>query len=500
MNFTTENLYEQVLNTFNSLTECNKDKSRVSVSSMEAVSIVDNYMRSFNVNGNQFVKESNENPLLKYRIAKSLFESLANYNHLESVAALRNYISNAYNENSLRFQVSNVYDNVCNYNGSLYENLSKDLMNAVDSESIESDIKRIANQNPWNNQIKALSESLSYNRGEAVSTKSCTVNKVYSPILVTNEGVIFHIHGKNYISDGKTVNECAMVNDINYNNVINGLNLAKIQGEEINFYGTNKVLSFNTNEGSVKLNDTDLTECNSFEIKDALIANNFYDIRNISNVDIVSKFFESVDCLRAVNSFYDIKSNDFLNLYLTVIAVEEGYYVNYINGSMQVNEMKYIPNAENLVEYVKENINYDITNVVLESLVEEGNKKAEIEKTRQEISESIAKLEEKKEMVNKAIEKLGNTPELSEALDLISQEIRKNEKSLQMTYEKNVNNLDEYVDGSIISNINGFERGDVIKVNALQYTSGKDNDMIDIIDSTNKETKIAKRYISISLK
>lgn len=501
MVFTTENLYEQVLNTFNSLNDINNDKSRVSVSSMEAKSIVENYLRAFNVNGNQFVKEENENPLLKYRIAKAMFESLAQYSLIECVSNLRNYINNVYSENEVRFQVSNIADSVNSYNGGLYESLANDLTSIVDSETIESDVKRIASKNPWNNQIKALSESIDYKNGNAVSTSECIVNKVYSPVLTTNEGVIFNVHGKNYITDGKAVNECGNVNDINYNNVLNGLSIAKISGNEINFYGKDSILSFDVNEGKVTLNNADLSEANSYEIKDALISTNFFGIRNIGNADIVAKFFESIDCLKSMDSFYDITSANFQNLFLTVIAVEEGYYVNTINGGMGLNEMKHINNAENLVDYVKSTINYDITNVVLESLVKEGNAKAELEKQRNEINNEIAKLEEKKETINKAIERLGKSVELSEALNLISSEIRKNEKKLQQTYEnKNVNNLEEFVDGTIIAKINGLDRGDEIKVNALQYTTGKENDMIDIIDPDNKETKIAKRYISISLK
>ena len=42
-----------------------------------------------------------------------------------------------------------------------------------------------------------------------------------------------------------------------------------------------------------------------------------------------------------MDNFTGITSTEFLNLFLTVIAVEEGIWINRVNIGMQINEMKF---------------------------------------------------------------------------------------------------------------------------------------------------------------
>ncbi|WP_296865302.1 hypothetical protein [uncultured Methanobrevibacter sp.] len=487
MNFTTKELYDKICECIETLKKLNENNNTASYSTTSAQFILENCVK--------MMSAEKETPLLKYNVAANLFESLAQYANIKSVYDLRNYILESYKEYMVNFKVCNIINNASKSNGTIYEKFANDLTAVIDSDSIASDIKSIAKANPWSNSLKSLVESIDFSNKTAVSNNNCTVSCVYSPVIMTDDGMIFHLHGKDYISDGKSIKECAKVNDIAYNNVLNGLAIAKINGDEINFYGQSKVLNFNVNEGTLKLGDLDLSESNSYEIKDAILVNQLYNYRDIYKADIVAKFFESYDCLKKFSKITDISSNNFENLFLTVIAVEEGYYVNKVNGGMSLNTLEKVDTASQLVECAKSFINYDLSNVVIDNLVEEGNKQAAINKKRNEINSIIEHYEQQKEKVQEAINKYGQSEELKEALNILTEEIRKNEKELQKTYESK---KDEYVEATIVNPIAGFKKGDVVLVNALDYTTKSNDEEVDI-DHNGKKMKLVKKFIEVQI-
>lgn len=488
MNFTTKSLYDNICECIETLKRFNEDNSRKSYSSISAQSLLESCVKTMTA--------EKETSLLKYNVAKKLYESLSPYAHIDSVYKLRNYILESYKEYNTNFQVCDIINQTNVSNGKIYENFVSDLTAIIDSDSIASDIKVVAKANPWSNSLKSLVESIDYSNNIAISTNNCTINCVYSPVIEAADGIVFHLHGKDYITDGISVKECAKVTDINYNNVLNGLALAKVNGDEIKFYGKSKVLTFNTSEGSVFLEGLDLSEKNSYEIKDAIIMNQLYDYRDLYKADIVAKFFESCNCLKKFKTITDIASNSFKDLFLTVIAVEEGYYVNKVNGGMSLNILEKVDTATALVECAKSFINYDLTNVVIENLVAEGDKQAELNKKRDSISATIEHYEQQKEKIKSAITKFGNSPELNEALNILTNEICKCEKELQKTYESKKE--DEYVEATISSSIAGLKKGDKVFVNALDYTT-KGSDEECEIDDNGKKMMIVKKYIEVKI-
>ena len=487
MNFTTKSLYDNICECIETLKKLNEDNNTKSYSTASAQSLLENYTKALSA--------EKETPLLKYNAAKQIYENLRQYANIECVYNLRNYILESYKEYKTNFDVCDIINRTNQANGAIYEKFAKDLTEVIDSDSIASDIKGIAKANPWSNSLKSLVESINYANKDAVSTNNCTVSCVYSPVIEAADGMIFHLHGKDYISDGKSVKECAKVNDINYNNVLNGLAIAKINGDEINFYGKSKVLNFNTKEGSVKLGTLDLSESNSYEIKDAILMNQLYDYRDLYKADVVAKFFESYDCLKKFSKITDISSNNFNNLFLTVIAVEEGYYVNKVNGGMSLNTLEKVDTASQLVECAKTFINYDLSNTVIDNLVEEGNKQAEISKKRDEINAVIEHYEQQKAKVQEAINKFGKSEELTEALNILTDEIRKNEKELQKTYESK---KEEFVEATITSPVAGLKKGDKVLVNALDYTT-KGNDEEVEIENGGKKMMMVKKFLEVKI-
>jgi hypothetical protein len=67
-------------------------------------------------------------------------------------------------------------------------------------------------------------------------------------------------------------------------------------------------------------------------------------------------------------------------------------------------------------------------------LLAENNEKAIVENKRKDLSDALTFLEEKKSEVEAAIKKLGETEELSEALNIIAEELKSKEKELADSY------------------------------------------------------------------
>ena len=103
--------------------------------------------------------------------------------------------------------------------------------------------------------------------------------------------------------------------------------------------------------------------------------------------------------LSCLDNCINLKSEEVAGLYLTLLAVEEGVYVNKINFRNMVNEMKYFKSANEARTYIKENINYDATFVLKEKLQKENDELAKIVEKRTEIKERIDFLKEKRNMV-----------------------------------------------------------------------------------------------------
>ena len=236
-----------------------------------------------------------------------------------------------------------------------------------------------------------------------------------------------------------------------------------------------------------------------------------------------------------MDNFTNITSTEFTNLFLTMIGVQEGIYVNKVNSGMHVNEMVFVPSATEAVKLVKEFINYDATPILSERLIAENDEAAKIEKSRSDISDKISFLEEKKAKVKDAIDKLGETEELTEAMNLLEEEISKFEKSLQETYDRVVlggnkgdkskthdgedfeddDEKDEsvtekksrndylndgFVEAEINKNGNGLKKGMEVMVSAEDYTSLGDKDQLECIDpKTGKTTICPKSQLNVKI-
>ena len=566
MKFTIAELHENVMKSIEALKEMNSDNSRTSYTAKNALNILEESLKAFPM---RFKNEETEviseeiensvNPMLKFSIAKDLHRNLGSSQWLNPVNELRSYIEGAYTDSKWSFRISEAIERTKTQRGKLYEGLVTDLEGLLSesSDSIKSKFSAIAAKNPWSLDCKSIINEMKAEDNKATANGGGIISTILSPVLESENGLTFHLHGKNYNFDGKSITE-AEVKDPRFFDVLEGLGMFKnINGTLITFgEGNNKTLEYNLSEGTIKLGKTDLSNASIIELKESLMALNFFGYRNQWKIDNVCKFFESVDLLAEMDNFTNITSNEFTNLFLTMIAVQEGIYVNKVNSAMHLNEMILVESATETVKLVKEFINYDASPILSERLIAENNEVAKIEKERSDISDKISFLEEKKTKVKEAIDKLGETEELTEAMNLLEEEISKFEKSLQETYDRvvlggnkgdkskthdgedyeeededkkdesvdedraediedelkkkgepkklNVKSLTEkksrndylndgFVEAEINKNGNGLRKGQEVMVSAEDYTSLGDNDSLECIDPKSGKTTICPK-------
>jgi len=518
MKFTIAELHENVMKSIEALKVMNSDNSRVSYTANNALNILEESLKAFPM---RFKNEETEviseeiensvNPLLKFNIAKNLHRDLASSDWINPIKELRSYIVGAYNDTKWSFRIAEAVSRTQTQKGKMFEGLVNDLESLLteSSDSIKSKFSAVAAKNPWSLDCKSILNEMKAEDDKATSNGGGTISTILSPVLESENGLTFHLHGKNYNFDGKTITETE-VKDSRFFDVLEGLGMFKnMDGTLVTFgEGNDRTLEYNLAEGTIKLGKTDLSNASIIELKESLMALNFFGYRNQWKIDNVCKFFESADLLAEMDNFTNITSTEFENLFLTMIAVQEGVYVNKVNSAMHLNEMVLVSSATETVKLVKEFINYDASPILSEELIAENDEAAKIEKSRADISDKITFLEEKKSKVKDAISKLGETEELTEAMNLLEEEISKFEKSLQETYSKSITEKksrkeyldDGFVEAEVNKNGNGLKKGQEVMVSAEDYTSLGDNDSLECIDPKSGKTTICpKSQLSVKI-
>jgi hypothetical protein len=546
MKFTIAELHENVMKSIEALKVMNSDNSRVSYSAKNALDILQESLKAFPMRFNneetEVISEEIENsvnPMLKFNIAKNLHKSLASSDWLNPIRELRSYITGAYADTKWSFRVTEAIARTQTQKGKMFEGLVNDLEGLLNesSDTIKSKFSAVAAKNPWSMDCKAILNEMKAEDNKASENGGGNISTILSPVLESENGLTFHLHGKNYNFDGKTITE-AEVKDARFFDVLEGLGMFKNMNNTLVTFGegNDRTLEYNLTEGTIKLGKTDLSNASIIELKESLMALNFFGYRNQWKIDKVCKFFESVDLLAEMDNFTNITSTEFDNLFLTMIGVNEGIYVNKVNSAMHINEMVFVSSATETVKLVKEFINYDASPILSEKLIAENNEVAKVEKSRSDISDKISFLEEKKAKVKEAINKLGETEELTEAMNLLEEEISKFEKSLQETYDKVVlggnkgdkskthdgedfeeedekkeeavtekksrNDYlnDGYVEAEVAKSGNGLKRGMEVMVSAEDYTSLGDDDQLEVMDpKTGKSTICPKSQLNVKI-
>ena len=512
MNFTLTDLYENVMGSINRLKAMDNDNSRVSYSVRESLTILEEAINAFPMklkNANLALIseeiEKSANPDLKFKIARNLYTRLSQNTWLNPISELREYIMESYNNSKWYFRISESIERTGMQKGKLIESLNSDLVSLLNESDVKSKFAVVAARHPWSMDTKAIVNEMNAEDQKVASTANGKVVKILSPVLESENGLTFQLHGKNYTYDGKTITE-ATVTDPRFFDVSEGLKMFSRNGDILSLHGDNgKTLEYNITEGTLLMGKINLSNVSIIELKESLLATNFSGYRNQWQNDKICKFFESVDLVCELDDFTTIQNQEFTDVFLTMIGVQEGIYINKVNPGMRLNEMIKLNTATETVDIVKEFINFDISPILSERLLAENNEKAIEESKRKDLTDSLSFLEEKKLEVKAAIKVLGETEELSEALDLLDEELRSKEKELANSYISEKKSKDDYlndgfVEASVKKDGQGLKVRQEVLVNAEEYASLGDDDMLSVIIPKNgKNIVMSKSDLEVKI-
>ena len=287
MNFTLTDLYENVMDSINRLKEMDNDNSRVSYSVKESLTILEEAINAFPMKLKNadlaLISEEIEkstNPNLKFKIARELYTKLSQSTWLNPISELREYIMESYNNAKWHFRISESIERTGMQKGKLMESLNSDLVSLLNESDVKSKFAVIAAKNPWSMDAKAIVNEMNAEDQKVASTANGKVVKILSPVLESENGLTFQLHGKNYTYDGKTITE-ATVTDPRFFDVSEGLKMFSRTGDILSLHGDNgKTLEYNITEGTLLMGKINLSNVSIIELKESLLATNFSGYRS----------------------------------------------------------------------------------------------------------------------------------------------------------------------------------------------------------------------------
>jgi len=459
MKLTLEKLHTQSEKTIAALEEMKSDNS-LGFSATSAKRIIENALSQLQIsNDDKTVMEEKikagykiddtlVNPVLKYTVTESLYTALAQYDWIQPVADFRKMIEESFIADKWSYVTAKFANSLAGQSSNpsyahLYECLVDTL---IDEENVRLALKDVLLENSWNNDAKSLLSAIvaeeKAEQGEINTSiyenSNCSVRKTISPLIIDENKKVFFLNGKNYIFDGQTLEE-ATVTDRKYNNVLEGLSILKYEADKdrLVYYGKNNmVLEYSCQDDKISLTGVDnVNDMSIIDLNETLKRCGIFDRETIGNCEKLVKFFESKDILVELDSpITTIQSDKFAGVFVTVINVQEGVYVNKVNAALGINEMTHYKTAKEACDAIRDFMKYDATAILSEKLQAEGIKNAIIESKRNEIKETLSFLSEKRAQLIAGLQETNNNEQVKAALELVEGEIRKFEKELQETY------------------------------------------------------------------
>lgn len=520
--FTTLQLYENIIQANENLKEYMQTNESASYTAMTASNILEQAIQAFPANivlvaskksRGLEASEKGINPALKYEIAESVYNMMKN-EWLEPVRELCEYISGTMKDDKWGYVTASAMESCSTKSANnMYKGLYEQLYGVLESDNVYESLKEVANaQEFWSSeckQIMHLVESEEYAKNNKlnktiVENNNCSMVVMFSPVIEEGENYTFNLWGKNYKMDNGVLME-SQVGDIRYNNVVNGLSKLYYNDNDktLEYYGANgKVLEYDTVSEKLHIGEQDLTELPSLELKDALTLSGLFNKQTVGDIDTLVKMFENRDMIAQLDNCVNIKSNNIPGLYLTVIAVEEGVYVNKVDFTNMMNEMTFFKSAIEANKYIKENINYDATVVLQEKLKAEGDAIAAVTEKRNTIKERIDFLKEKRNEIVSKIESLPTNidgKKLVEALNLVECEIKNNEEQLAATYVEPTTAENDMVEVRVCNTVGTLQPGDVVCVSATEFTSAPECSTITVVTKDNTQVVCNKSDLQFDI-
>jgi hypothetical protein len=473
------------------------------------------------------VDESIVNPILKYRVAENLYSALQPYTNIVAVEELTNKLVESFRDDKWSYVASSVAESIATKTqnaayAKLYEGI-KNLL--IESKDLRSDLKSLMLENVWNNGCKnVVSMIISEEKAEAgvvderiYENNKCKVCGNITPIMEDENGTTFFLNGKNYIFDGKQLVE-TRVDDIRYNNVLAGLALMEFNDAKrtLTYHGVKGLdLHYNVDTEHIDINETtDLSNLGLIDLSEAIKRSGLFNRDTIKDCEVLCKFFESRDMLTDLDICTTISPETAAGVFITIMNVDEGVYVNTVNYPMGINDMTKYNTATDACKAIKEYVGYDASAILQEKLIKEGKQQAVINDKRAAIQDNLNFLYDQKKRIEEAIKYTNGTDaSLEEARKLVNGEIYKFEKQLQETYmeqpvDAQVVDYDKdkmlkngYTEVTVAANCDdcGVNEGDKVLVSAEEFANLDDAAQITAFKEDGTSILIPKANLKVEI-
>ena len=516
--------------------ESMKDDRTFGYSANTAKMIIENCMKQLMINKDDEmvlqekikmgyeINDTLVNPVMKYTVAENMHAALVEYDWLQPVSDLRAVVAESFVGDKWSYVTAKFANSLAGKcDNQAYENLYESLVGVlIDEENVRLALKEVLLENVWNKDAKGiLSAIIAEEKAEQgkvderiYENSNCSTRKNISPCIIDGENKVFCLHGKNYIYNGKSVMEAA-VSDRRYINVLEGLSLLNYDadGDRLVYYGKkDMMLEYNCSTDKLSMTGNDnLSEKSLLDIHEALRTSGMFDRENISDCEKLVKFYESKDLLRDMDIVTTIQNNNIAGLFVSVINVTEGIYVNKVNLPFGINEMTFCKTAKEACKEIKNFMKYDATTLFESKLKEEGDKAAIVESKRNEIKDTLAFLSEKRAQIVEALQETDNNEQLKSALELIESEVRKFEKKLQesyleapacpeiLKYDRDEMIKNGYTEVTIVTPVEGTEKDEKVLVSATEYGQLDDDALITVFKADGKSVMIPKMNLKVEI-
>jgi hypothetical protein len=372
-------------------------------------------------------------------LMEGFIQELQSFSWEDSASAVLENIIHIFENRRREIEVIKTYESIKNTPGrDLFSDATSTMQNWLISEKRSTDsllhgLKRFGFNPMVRNLVSFLSvyeNKVSNKFYVAADNSVCEVSNIYSPLLVTESGVIFFSSGKYFKIDEstKSISECQMEEvptdfqakavmvddrDINIDNNKITLNIGKNK-VEIVFENKEKTIYYD----GKKINESDLPLAVSVSTGTLLEGAN----SRINRAIFVAKASEEIV---DIDFGKKIKSKVYEGVESSIYKLENKIYVQTVNPAMRINKI-YESNATQAVNIIKEFIKFDISESLTEFLNGEEAFLSVMKNDKKEIIKNIEILEgeiRKIENVKQQNPLIAKSPELIRLQEGIENEI-----------------------------------------------------------------------------
>lgn len=449
------------------------------------------------------VTERQENVMLvnRLQVLESLLKELKVYDWHKEINSFVSESSKFLADNQMLIILeSMIFDLNSDKNSNYYGNAIKKIQECSDSEKPVESILETLETEKWIPLVKRLYEYAETLKGSYNGKNpNFEVSSVHSPVELIGESILLHSNGLNLLvnTDEGTIEQYNESLSNSFQSLAQITENAKFDNDKMRVY-PNKQHTLDIrflNEGTKV--ELDGKEIAAKDLDTYLVTKGIVSFNESAKLGSLQRAINEGHNIKNIDIAYKVKSRLYEGLSATVFNLNDNLFVQLTNHGMKENRIVEAQSAQDAINLVKEHMNFDITESVKYLIDEEHRIEAETQKLVSEIDEKINFLKESIEKINQFEKENGESVSITEAKSTLEEELKKQEDLKKKTLIEKTD--EDFIKGELSKSIKlaGLGGTNIIKVNALQYTTSGDSDKIEIITSTGKSFKIEKKFITV---